>query len=135
MGLEALSRGAASAVFVEIDKEGIRCIQRNIETLGFEDRAKVFAGDVFQMMRFFSKKGMQFNIIFADPPYDTIENAKILHAVDNENLLAHDGVLFIEDSYRAKRPEEIYQTLKVKSCREMGRSSLKEYERIASVES
>jgi 16S rRNA (guanine966-N2)-methyltransferase len=66
LGIEALSRGAAHATFVENDRTAQRFIQSNLDTLGFADRATIVRGDA---TRWVGSNRQQFDLVFADPPY------------------------------------------------------------------
>lgn len=67
LGLEALSRGAASATFVELSSRSLAALRANIETLGAEAQCTVHRGDA---LAFAAKLGaIDFDVAFADPPY------------------------------------------------------------------
>jgi 16S rRNA (guanine966-N2)-methyltransferase len=66
MGIEAISRGAASVVFVESASEALRCIRGNLATLGLEDRARVLREDVAR----FLDRPHAFDLALVDPPYE-----------------------------------------------------------------
>lgn len=66
IGLEALSRGAALAVFVDSSKDSIRVVEKNIQSTGLGDRAKVVNGDFQSYLRGCRER---FDIAFLDPPY------------------------------------------------------------------
>lgn len=68
LGIEALSRGAAHAVFVESDRSARTCLSRNITSLGLADRATVDARDVFRTGAAVLR-GEPFSLLFLDPPY------------------------------------------------------------------
>ena len=67
LGLEALSRGAAHAVFV--DKRTGRIIAANAQLTRLAERAEILTTDVFVALRRFTKEGRRFDVIFCDPPY------------------------------------------------------------------
>ena len=67
LGLEALSRGARSAVFVENSRSALRALEGNIELLGCGDRAAVVRGDALRYARRAGRGA--FDLAFADPPY------------------------------------------------------------------
>jgi 16S rRNA (guanine966-N2)-methyltransferase len=101
LAIEALSRGAASALFVERDREAARAIERNLARARLE--AKVRVQDVFDFLRHATG---EFDIMFADPPYErTAERASFTELLlENERipqLLAPDGIFILE-----KRPDE-----------------------------
>lgn len=141
MGLEALSRGAAHATFVDCNRESYRCIQSNLENLALTNRAQVLFGDVFTQIEKLAKQGKKFDIIFADPPYDSwlspgtdekiSYSTHLLTLIDQQQLLTPSGYLFIEDS-RSSTPlteNHALTSLVLISSRRMGRSSLQQYAR------
>ena len=67
IGLEALSRGSESVSFVDRSRYAIGIIKNNAEVLGFADKLKIISADIFKALL---KIEGQFDIIFADPPYD-----------------------------------------------------------------
>lgn len=69
LGIEALSRGAESAEFIESDARVYRVLQRNLETLGLGERARSRRIDVFRRLADIDGRG--FDIALADPPYST----------------------------------------------------------------
>jgi 16S rRNA (guanine966-N2)-methyltransferase len=69
MGIEALSRGAAHAVFVETDRQARRAIEANLSTCGFEDLAEVSAGPAERLVDQAAQAGRSFDLAFCDPPY------------------------------------------------------------------
>lgn len=131
MALEAISRGADQAVLVESDKLALAAIKENISLLNEEKSCKVIASDAFEALKMLSKKGVVFDIIFADPPYGENEkeslSLEVLKFVDASSLLKRGGHLFLEDAKRASRYDVILTTLELKSQREMGRAILKDF--------
>lgn len=77
LGLEALSRGAARAIFVERDREAVALIYRNVATLRYEDRAKVMLTDAYRFARGLvgDPEGGPL-VVFIDPPYREYEHRK-----------------------------------------------------------
>ena len=65
LGIEALSRGAAEAVFVDRRPDAVRLVQENLALCAFTDRARVKSGDALAYL----KSGEKFDLIFLDPPY------------------------------------------------------------------
>lgn len=133
MGLEALSRGAKSVTFIDSNRESIRCIQKNIQNLKMENQAKVFSGDVFQLMHKLAKQGALFDIIFADPPYhekSVLEGKMISHAdhvlrlLDEGILLKENGELFIESASETSLDLTNLHHLMLVSTRRMGAAGL-----------
>ena len=94
LGLEALSRGAAAAVFA--DRTTADLIRENARRTRLEDRVQVLSGDVFAILRRLEAQGERFSLIFCDPPYHKGLWQQALAATDAGNLLAEDGILIVE---------------------------------------
>ncbi len=69
LGIEALSRGASSAVFVESDRRALRCLSNNLASTGLAERASVMASDVDAALRELHRGGRAFDLAVIDPPY------------------------------------------------------------------
>jgi len=90
VGIEALSRGARGAIFVEASWKAVQVIRRNLEATALADRAKVVRQDVFKFIR--KQADVQFNIIYIAPPQHKGLWVRTLQALDEEALLAQDGL-------------------------------------------
>ena len=80
LGLEALSRGCKKAVFVEKNPHVAKILNKNRRNLGCMDQSQVICDDVFHAIKHLSGKE-KFDVIFADPPYNTGLDVKILNAI------------------------------------------------------
>jgi 16S rRNA (guanine966-N2)-methyltransferase len=70
LGIEALSRGASSALFVERDRAALRALRANLEQLELRaPRARVHAGEALAALRAARKRGETYDLVFLDPPY------------------------------------------------------------------
>ncbi|HYX47455.1 MAG TPA: 16S rRNA (guanine(966)-N(2))-methyltransferase RsmD, partial [Sphingomicrobium sp.] len=78
LGLEALSRGAASATFVESDAKAAAAIKRNAAKLGANDRVRIIAGSALSLPRL-----EPFDLILADPPYSQGSGTAVVRAVSD----------------------------------------------------
>lgn len=76
IGLEALSRGAKSAVFVERDRDAQKVIEGNISSLGVQDKTKLIKAPVGSWLSTYA--GKEFDIIFADPPYHDTQFSTVI---------------------------------------------------------
>lgn len=93
LGIEALSRGAAHATFVESDREAVRSIEKNLKTLACEDRADVLQEDALWFVRGCRES---FDVIFADPPYAFEDTLTIPDLIFRAGVLKPRGYLLIE---------------------------------------
>jgi len=100
LGIEALSRGASEAVFVERAPAARRVLQRNLDELGLQARARVVGADLSRGLRPLAAKLGVFGLVLADPPYDGLARARLLGDEALACMLAPDGVVVIERSAR-----------------------------------
>jgi 16S rRNA (guanine(966)-N(2))-methyltransferase RsmD len=70
VGLEALSRGAAHATFVERDARAVAALRQNVTALGVSDVARVVRAEVGRALSALARAGARFDVVFLDPPYD-----------------------------------------------------------------
>ena len=97
LGLEALSRGALNAIFVEHDSNCIKIIQENINNTKMQEKSKIIRGDVYRIVDNLNKCSHAFDIIFADPPYNKEHVNKLLNSL-SVNILKPDSLIIIEHS-------------------------------------
>ncbi len=105
LGIEALSRGALRAVFVEQARSAVRVLRANLARAGFEERAQVWACSTEVALARLGAEGAQFELIFADPPYGQGLALATLERVEELNLLTREGCLVLEHETRALLPE------------------------------
>jgi 16S rRNA (guanine(966)-N(2))-methyltransferase RsmD len=97
MGLEALSRGAAQAVFVERDPDAIRVIERNLDKLRL--RGRVLRQDAVAVLASESRK---YDLVFVDPPYDMYADLEPQLARYLPTVLADDAAVVVETDARVR---------------------------------
>jgi 16S rRNA (guanine966-N2)-methyltransferase len=100
LGIEAISRGASSVVFVDRAAGAIRVLQANLEKLGIADRAHVLRGDACRSLRWLAREGRRFELVFLDPPYASQEVERATAALVNEGLLAEGARVVLETPKR-----------------------------------
>jgi len=104
LGIEALSRGAASVVFVEHARASLEALRRNLATLGLGDGARIVARDVAAAVADLGRAGELFDLVLLDPPYETGEDERTLRAVVAARILAPGALLVVERSRRHALP-------------------------------
>ena len=109
LGLEALSRGAQSAVFVDKSSRSIDLIKKNIELCGFSDKTFIIKRDLAKSLSSLEKflPGKEFSMVFIDPPYRKALCLKILKELSTGNILAPAGLVVAEDDSGNELPESI----------------------------
>jgi 16S rRNA (guanine966-N2)-methyltransferase len=102
MGLEALSRDAASAVFVETDREACRAIERNLDKLRL--RGTVLCGDALRTLAAEAAARRRYDLVLLDPPYGSFATMQTALATYLPAVLAEDGLVVVETDAR-EEPE------------------------------
>jgi 16S rRNA (guanine966-N2)-methyltransferase len=99
MGLEALSRGASTAVLVESDLEAQRAIERNVEKLGLAG-ATLLRMDALRALATETAAGRRYDLVLVDPPYAMFETLQPTLATYLPALVAEDGLVVVESAKR-----------------------------------
>jgi 16S rRNA (guanine966-N2)-methyltransferase len=106
LGLEALSRGATSACFVERDARALAALHRNLRDLGLAARARVKGTEVLTGLRQLAEAG-PFGWVFLDPPYAAGVVEPVLSVLAGGDLLASGAVIIVEHDKRHVPPETV----------------------------
>lgn len=102
MGIEALSRGAESAVFVDSNKNAISIVKQNVERTGFADKSQIVQMD---SMGFLNMNVRTYDVVFIDPPYSTGLLEKALERVTD--YVAEGGIVICEYPFKDELPETV----------------------------
>jgi 16S rRNA (guanine966-N2)-methyltransferase len=100
LGIEALSRGAVHAVFVERLAAALEVLRRNLVQLELHDRSRVLRSDARRAIRELGRRGECFELVLMDPPYAAGEAEKAMAAVVEARILSPEGTLVLESSRR-----------------------------------
>lgn len=101
IGIEALSRGAAEAVFVEKNQKAMQYIKDNLSYTKLNHKAMTISSDV--MTALYRLEGeKKFDYIFMDPPYNQLLEKSVLEYLINSELLAEEGVIIVEAAKETK---------------------------------
>ena len=103
LGIEALSRGAASAVFVDAREEACKLIRENLKRTRLEQDAKVIRSDYLDYL---SRCREQYNIIFLDPPYAEVFLENAIKRITEIDILQSDGIIVAERPLGKELPWE-----------------------------
>jgi 16S rRNA (guanine966-N2)-methyltransferase len=103
MGLEALSRGAAGATFVESDRLAAETIVRNLDKLGLEG-ARVYREDAARRLATEASAGRRYDLVLVDPPYRMLTRFLPMLATHLPSVVAHSGLVLVESDAK-EEPE------------------------------
>lgn len=101
LGIEALSRGAASCCFIEQDRHVLAQLEKNLAKAGLAGRGECLLLDALKGLKTLSLKGQAFDIVFFDPPYSSDLYLTVAGALSSFSLLAEGGLLVAECSARS----------------------------------
>ena len=118
VGLEALSRGAAAATFVESHRPAGRVIRENAGLCGFEERATVIVAPVARGLARLRRETAVFDLIFVDPPYETGElGATMAWLAQWPEMLAEGGTVICQHSRHEEVGEQVGPFKRMKRAR------------------
>ncbi len=119
LGLEALSRGADSCIFVDNSRSSVKAIKDNLEALGLSanEDIVIVAADAIRAISKFAKSGEKFDLIFLDPPYYKSLAKKSLFLLGSYDILTKSGVVIVEHSKHDEVPNsfgelELYRSVR-----------------------
>jgi len=103
IGIEALSRGARGAVFIENDPKALRCLKENLEHTKLFSKAQVIGKDVIIGLKTLEKKteacpeeGFIFDFVFMDPPYESGLEKKVLEVLSKSSIINSESTIIVE---------------------------------------
>lgn len=99
IGIEALSRGANKAYFVEMNRDAINCIEDNLKHTKFMEKGIVLKQDAVSALEYSIHE--MADVVFADPPYGMSWDKKLLYAASRSSAVGEDTLIIIEESKEA----------------------------------
>jgi 16S rRNA (guanine(966)-N(2))-methyltransferase RsmD len=102
VGIEALSRGARVAVFVEILPAAVSVLRHNLTKLGADDRGRVMALEFNRAVIQLAKEKAKFDFIFLDPPYRLLDERNPLKVIRKRDILAPGGLIVLRRHFKTK---------------------------------
>lgn len=127
MAFEALSRGAASVVMIEQNKQAILCIKENSKTFQVEDRSQILNMDAFRAIKEMTKQGLLFDLVYVDPPYDMAVDLDLLAPIVKKS-----GQIFLEERRDSKKKEPVrsYTCFQLKKSKVFGIALLSIFDKL-----
>lgn len=124
VGLEALSRGASSVAFVDMDANSIATVMENLKRSRLSsEHAAVYKGDAIQVLAKLNKQILSFDVVFMDPPYACRLVEPTLVAIGSASLLRPGGLVIVEHCIGEEVPRYV-NNLEIESVRQYGDSIL-----------
>ncbi|MCA0987956.1 16S rRNA (guanine(966)-N(2))-methyltransferase RsmD [Guptibacillus algicola] len=107
LGIEALSRGVDSCIFVDRDSKAIETIKWNLEQTGFQDSSEVFRNDSKRALKALLKRELTFSLVLLDPPYHKEKIVEDLEKLSSYGLLTEDATIVVEHLKEVDLPDEL----------------------------
>ncbi|MBC2714858.1 MAG: 16S rRNA (guanine(966)-N(2))-methyltransferase RsmD [Desulfobacteraceae bacterium] len=107
LGLEALSRGAASAVFIDSSASAVKTIQKNITACRAETRARVIRWDITKNLNCLQSEASAVDLVFMDPPYNKNYIVPTLKKLMKRDALKNGATIIIEHSAAEAVPKDL----------------------------
>jgi 16S rRNA (guanine(966)-N(2))-methyltransferase RsmD len=123
LGLEALSRGALHATFVDCADAAVKVIDRNLSDLELTSKSHIIQGDVLRVIDKLSKKQKKFGLIFVDPPFDKGWVKKTLLKLDQSDIVSPFGQVVVGHTRQEEIPESL-QSIKLARTKKIGQACL-----------
>lgn len=113
IGIEALSRGAGEACFVEKSRRAMRCIRENLAHTHLMERARIMEMEVSEALRRLEQQGKEFDYIFMDPPYKKGFEEAVLKQLDQSLICTEDTIVIAESSLDTEISDSWFQNLHI----------------------
>ena len=128
VGIEAFSRSAQRVTFIDNNLASIRLIKENLNLCNLVDKSKIIKSDYLKAIKKLSKNNERFDIIFADPPYNTVLAKNCLQCLENIDIGVNNCFIIIEHYHKEKLLSEFGEFRLIKQ-RIFGETILSFYKR------
>ena len=112
LGIEALSRGMEKVIFVDQNFKAIKIIKANLQHLNIDEQAEVYKNNADRALKALSKREIQFDVIFLDPPYDKGLIDEALDGIIKFNLLKENGIIVCEFNHKEEIDTKSFHVIK-----------------------
>lgn len=112
LGIEALSRGMEKVIFVDQNFKAIKIIKANLQHLNIGEQAEVYKNNADRALKALSKREIQFDIIFLDPPYNKGLIDEALDGIIKFNLLKENGIIVCEFNHKEEIDTKSFHVIK-----------------------
>ncbi len=120
IGIEALSRGARSCIFIDNQRSNHRLIKENLAKTKPEGSARLIMADVKKALDSLGVEGIQADLVYLDPPYNYPDLQEVVNSVFKNRLIAEKGILIAEHAYKNRQWIENYPKVRLKKYGDTG---------------
>ncbi|MGQ9617873.1 MAG: 16S rRNA (guanine(966)-N(2))-methyltransferase RsmD [Candidatus Aminicenantia bacterium] len=115
VGIEALSRGADFVVFIDNNEKALKLVRENLEVCEIKDGFEIIKNDFNRGVIELAKKGILFDIVFIDPPYELLNLSDPLKVLWKRRILKKDGIAVVQHSAKINYSQKYFQIIKRKN--------------------
>ncbi|OEK66360.1 16S rRNA (guanine(966)-N(2))-methyltransferase RsmD [Staphylococcus equorum] len=112
LGIEGLSRGIDKMIFVDQNFKAVKVIKANLKNLNIESQTEVYKNNADRALKALSKRDIQFDVIFLDPPYEKGLIDEALEEIAKFNLLKESGIIVCEFNHHEKINTDPFHVIK-----------------------
>ncbi len=105
LGIESLSRGIDSCIFIEKDAKAIATINDNLKKCRLEDQAEIYRIDAGRAVKAFEKRGLKIDLLFVDPPYQKSSYYDLVLTLIEKECLSQSGIVMCEHEKGVELPD------------------------------
>lgn len=105
LGIEALSRGAADALFIDENREAVALVRKNLALAGFVERGKVIQKEALSALRSLDNGASTYGLVFLDPPYQQGLSGEVMTVLAASSLIDDSSVVVVETAARETLPD------------------------------
>jgi len=133
LGIEAISRGAASVSFVDISQQSVNLLKENLKKTGFENKSKIYKTDIFNFISRAYRNNVKFDIVFSDPPF---KFNKLYKLCKSEKLygIIENGNYFIIEHYPEITEKHYYSGFALIKFRSFGGNKISIFKKEGKIE-
>ncbi len=106
LGIESLSRGIDTCIFIEKDPRAIQIIHENLKKCKLEDQAEVYKADATRAIKALEKRQARVDLLFLDPPYQKVSYYELIEQFVEKNLLTENAVILCEHEKGVDLPNQ-----------------------------
>lgn len=122
IGIECISRGAKKAYFCEKSPAAAKMVKQNLEKTRFADKSEIGIQDYKKALSEYHKRGIKFDLIFLDPPYEADIAVEAVKQIISLSLLQEEGIIIIETDEKERELKELEKLqVEVYDLRKYGR--------------
>ncbi|MFD2116875.1 16S rRNA (guanine(966)-N(2))-methyltransferase RsmD [Paenibacillus yanchengensis] len=127
LGIEACSRGAERAIFVDSESKSVAVIKHNLQVTGMEAIAEVYRNDALRAVKVLARRNLKLQLVFLDPPYRMTNMMEYIDLFLQHNMLEADAYIVVEHDAKVTYPDS-YDSIHVKKVANYGDTTVTIYQ-------